>query len=338
MKRILSVLAIAGISVLGLKAQQAPVFSQYFMNNFTINPAVAGIESYADIKAAYRNQWTGIGGDPYNTYYLTAHMPIGLQKANPKGGVPVFGKNGDERSQMNSPGSKYLPRRIHHGVGLTAISDRTGIFKRQGGYIAYALHFPLWGSTRMSIGASGGVSQYRGEDFRLEQRNDPALPEGTITRNIFDYNAGIWIYSKDFFLGASAVQIMPTRLNFSNSGYVASTYTPNFHGTIGYRIKAGSALDIVPSVMVRYSDVVPYSIDANVRFVAYKRLWGGVSYRRDDAIVLVAGTAITSFLNFTYSYDYSLNSIGKVSNGGHEFVLGTVINNRRKILSPEQLW
>jgi type IX secretion system PorP/SprF family membrane protein len=131
---------------------------------------------------------------------------------------------------------------------------------------------------------------------------------------------------------------MPKKLNFSTTGYLPSENPININGTFGFRIKTGDALSIIPSVMVRYTAPTPYTIDGNIRFVMYDRVWGGLSYRRDDAIVLVAGASITSFMNVTYSYDYSLNSVGKVSNGGHELVLGTLINNRRKILSPEQLW
>lgn len=34
----------------------------YMANNFVLNPAVAGIESYTDLKRSARSQWTGIAG------------------------------------------------------------------------------------------------------------------------------------------------------------------------------------------------------------------------------------------------------------------------------------
>src|SRR5690554_6258766 len=57
-------------------SQQRPQYSQYMVNPFVLNPAVAGVENYADIKAGYRNQWVNFDGHPV-TYYLSAHMPIG---------------------------------------------------------------------------------------------------------------------------------------------------------------------------------------------------------------------------------------------------------------------
>ena len=45
-------------------AQQRPYYTQYIMNNFMINPAVAGIENYWDVKASHRMQWVGLQDAP----------------------------------------------------------------------------------------------------------------------------------------------------------------------------------------------------------------------------------------------------------------------------------
>ena len=57
-------------------AQQRPMFTQYILNNYIINPALSGVENYTDVKISNRNQWTGIDGAPVTTY-LTLHGPIG---------------------------------------------------------------------------------------------------------------------------------------------------------------------------------------------------------------------------------------------------------------------
>ena len=46
------------------------------LNNYILNPAVAGIENYKDVKLSYRNQWAGIDGAPVTTYF-SIHGPIG---------------------------------------------------------------------------------------------------------------------------------------------------------------------------------------------------------------------------------------------------------------------
>ena len=58
-----------------LPAQQKPVYTQYILNNYIINPAITGIENYTDVKISYRNQWTGIDGAPVTTY-LSIQKPV----------------------------------------------------------------------------------------------------------------------------------------------------------------------------------------------------------------------------------------------------------------------
>ena len=52
------------------KAQQLPVYSQYMMNGFLLNPAVAGHEGYTALNITAREQWAGLFG-----LYWTLHFP-----------------------------------------------------------------------------------------------------------------------------------------------------------------------------------------------------------------------------------------------------------------------
>ena len=56
-------------------AQQRPYYTQYIMNNYIINPAVAGIENYWDVKVSHRIQWVGLQDAPVTTYF-TIHGPL----------------------------------------------------------------------------------------------------------------------------------------------------------------------------------------------------------------------------------------------------------------------
>src|SRR5438128_12249571 len=58
-----------------LHAQQRPYYTQYILNNYIINPAVAGIENYWDVKASHRHQWVGLNGAPVTTY-VTIQGPL----------------------------------------------------------------------------------------------------------------------------------------------------------------------------------------------------------------------------------------------------------------------
>jgi len=47
-----------------LKGQQLPLYSQYLMNGFMINPAMAGYDGYTSFNATARQQWLGFKEAP----------------------------------------------------------------------------------------------------------------------------------------------------------------------------------------------------------------------------------------------------------------------------------
>ena len=50
-----------------LFAQQTPQLSQFMINDFAVNPAIAGMNDYYQIKTSVRNQWVGIEDAPKTT-------------------------------------------------------------------------------------------------------------------------------------------------------------------------------------------------------------------------------------------------------------------------------
>jgi type IX secretion system PorP/SprF family membrane protein len=64
---------------LSVSAQQKPHYTQYIMNQYIINPAITGIETYTDIKISHRQQWVGVQDAPVTTY-LTAHTALGKKE------------------------------------------------------------------------------------------------------------------------------------------------------------------------------------------------------------------------------------------------------------------
>ncbi len=56
-------------------AQQAPLYSQYMLNGFLLNPAVAGSEGYSALNLTAREQWLGFAGGPA-TYALSFQSRI----------------------------------------------------------------------------------------------------------------------------------------------------------------------------------------------------------------------------------------------------------------------
>ena len=63
MKKLIILLVLA-VSALWSQAQQLEQWTQYYMNEYMVNPAVTGADEYYHANALYRNQWVGIQDAP----------------------------------------------------------------------------------------------------------------------------------------------------------------------------------------------------------------------------------------------------------------------------------
>ena len=56
-KHIIILIGLFTLGVNELRAQQIPVYSQFFMNKYTQNPAFAGMDHVYDVTSNHRYQW-----------------------------------------------------------------------------------------------------------------------------------------------------------------------------------------------------------------------------------------------------------------------------------------
>lgn len=318
--------------------QQKPQYTQYILNNYIINPALTGIESYIDLKAATRQQWTGLQNAP-KTSYLTAHMPIG--KSNDWGSSTSFSMVG-ENPLGRSFKDDYQASEPHHGIGINAVVDETGPLSNTTFNLSYAYHIGLAPKLNLSVGVAAGVSRVslNTADITLENPNDQAIANsGTINRLKPDVNLGIWLYSVDFFAGASVQQLLPQTLSFSdNSSYNTGKTIPHLFVTAGYRFWLSDDITIVPSIMVKSVNPAPLSLDFNTKISFRDKIWIGGAYRKDDSFSGLVGFNVGSLFNLGYSYDFTTSALNTVSRGSHEIVLGLLLNNRYQVTCPQRLW
>ena len=62
-------------------------------------------------------------------------------------------------------------------------------------------------------------------------------------------------------------------------------------------------------------------LDLSTRLEYDNKYWGGLSYRFQDALILIAGLNITGGLSIGYSYDFPTSKILTASSGSHEVVM-----------------
>jgi len=331
------------MGVHSVSAQQQPHYTQYIMNPFIINPAVAGIENYWDVKASHRHQWAGLNGSPVTTY-LTVHGPLrksDYPQASPTG-FEIEGTNPRGRAYW----ADYEAPPSHPGVGFTLLNDRTGPLNRVSFSGTYAHHIGLAPRTSLSAGISLGMQSITLDASKLELQNpnDPVIA-GSSLLNTWkpEVAAGLWLYSADYFIGLSAQNIIPMNLGFDEGKVVGdSVYRgkliPHLFLTTGYRLWLSEDVTLMPSVMLKYITAAPVSFDVNAKVQYRDRIWAGASYRYKDGVAAMLGVNISSTFNIGYSYDYTGSSLNTVSRGSHEILVGILIGNRYGDLCPRNVW
>jgi type IX secretion system PorP/SprF family membrane protein len=322
-------------------AQQRPYYTQYILNNFIINPAVAGIENYWDVKASHRAQWVGLPDAPVTTY-LTLHGPLrkkDFARATATT-VPARGTNPRGEAYWND----YTAADPHHGVGFTVLNDRTGPLNRFAAFGGYAYHLPISNRTTLSAGFSAGITNLSLDASKLNFGGtvlDPAVANSTLINTIKpDINAGLWLYSAKYFVGVSVQQIVPQQVAFSdNTVYLQrGKLVPHIFMSAGYRMQLGDDFSLLPSVLVRYINPLPIGFDVNAKLQYQDLLWLGASYRYQDGFAAMAGMNINRSINIGYSYDLQTSSLNTVSRGTHEIMIGFLLGNRYGDWCPRNLW
>lgn len=324
-----------------LLAQQRPYYTQYIMNNYIINPAVAGIENYWDAKASHRLQWVGLQDAPVTTYF-TIHGPLS-KSAYERESATSFHASGDN-PRGDAYWRDYTSVEPHAGVGFTVLNDRTGPLNRFAAYGTYAYHMGISPSTSLSGGVSVGFTNMSLDASKLNFGGttvDPAVAgSGVINRIKPDISAGLWLYSKDYFLGLAAQQIVPQQLAFSdNTVYVQNgKLLPHLFLSAGYRMQMTDDISFLPSALIRYISPLPIGFDVNAKFQYQDLLWAGASYRYQDGFAAMVGLNINHNINIGYSYDVQTSTLNTVSKGTHEILIGFLLGNKYGDWCPRNLW
>jgi len=316
-------------------AQQRPHYTQYILNNYILNPALSGIENYTDLKLSARDQWIGFEGRP-QTFYLSVHAPLG--KKDYKTSATSFNVPG-ENPRGTSYWENYTASEPHHGVGFSIVNDITGNYNVFTANVSYAYHIGLSSTVNLAGGFSGGISKINYNRSKSSEPGDPGIGANgnIIYKTRPDLNAGLWLYSSNYFVGLSAKQIIPQKVAFVNDT-LGLKLTPHLFGTAGYRFLVNEDVNAIPSVMVKSTSGAPMQVDANIKFQYQDLLWLGGGYRFGNGYSGMLGLNVGNTFNVGYAYDFTTSAVGTASRGTHEVVIGFLLGNRYDDSCPRNIW
>lgn len=298
-------------------SQQVPLYSQYMLNGFLLNPASAGSEGYTAVNLTAREQWVGFRNGP-GTYALSFQTRI-LKRSYISRGSSV------KRRQ------KFGSSKGNVGIGGYIFNDRNGAVERIGLKGTYAYHINFLQS-QLSFGLSFVAYQFRLDEdlIKLAEPGDPLWLASHKSVFIPDADAGVYYSARNYWAGFSVDQLFESVLKIGDSGYDRYVMERNYYLMGGYDFDLNRTTVFSPSTLIKYAENGKLQVDISGKFFFQQSYWGGLTYRTGQSIILLAGVSVDRLI-FGYAFDIGLSSIMKHSYGTHEFTfIAKFGNNARR--------
>ena len=279
-----------------LQAQQLPQLSQFMINDFAVNPAIAGMNDYYQIKTSVRNQWVGIEDAPKTTL------------------LSIYGKSSD-----------------HVGLGGSVFNDQVGPTSRAGASLTYAYHLNFTDEVKMSMALSGGFTQFKIDKvgWNTFHTDDPLMDGAEAVNLVPDATFGLNIYEEDkWYLGIAVPQLLNSKLTLIDEDFV-NNISVDMDGSLSrhiyvmgmYNLEIDHYWDLQPSVLFKTVSN-QNQIDMGLKTIYSDKFWMGMDYRTNGDISALLGFIIQEKFMIGYSYDIPNPDISQYTSGSHEFMFG----------------
>ena len=284
------------ITMAGVKAQQAPIFTNYNNSYTYINPGFAGLSEGVNVLGIYRQQWAGFTDTEGNdiaptTLLVTGDMPIKV---------------------------------LGGGISFSVLNDQLGFEKNTNVGLGYSYHIDMGGST-MGLGVSVSLLNRTVNFSQLVpgQSGDPLLNQlGEESGMLFDLSVGaFWQIPESFYLGVSAINLLNTTGKALGDDQTAASFSTDrtlyFVAGYPFMIESLPAFKFIPSVNVM-TNLSSAQLNAGAKIV-YNDLFSlGANYRPQESVGITVGLTIKDFV---IGYAYDINTMGHNIPGSHEIAL-----------------
>lgn len=276
-----------------LRAQQPTVLSLFMFNNMLYNPGYAGSNGGINAIGLFRDQWIGYKDMDGNsltprTFFLTVDAPI---------------------------------RKLHGGIGGSVMSDKIGFFNNISVNLGYAFRMDL-GPGVFAAGAQLQLDNIKYDYSKLKDNMivepDPIIPETEQSDLLLDGALGLYYeVPEKYYIGLSASQIAQSKGR--NTSYKhRRTYT--LAGGYHWILPDHPLWELSPSAIIHYDGgTFQWNLSALVTYK--KKFWGGLGYRFQENVILLAGLNIKNF-NVGLAYDISTSALNKYNSGTVEVMIG----------------
>ncbi|RIV37701.1 type IX secretion system membrane protein PorP/SprF [Flagellimonas lutimaris] len=277
-RRHLSIL-LCSISIISLKGQQNPAFTEYSYNPFIINSAYAGMSGNAEIN------FSNIGLKDQSIEGLPRTMTTTFSTPHPSGNM---------------------------GFGAGVIHDRIGVSTSTEIFGAYSYkiilndnihpYWKIYDRSFISLGLKAGAMIYNEDFLSLGIPNDPKFAKN-LNSTIPQIGIGALFGYANFFAGFSMPNIIGD--NFSNPDKLKISRP--FYGYLGYHFilnKYDPDYILKPSLLFKFESGAPFQIDINLSLRVKNQFEFGAGLRTKNSVNAIAGFYISKNLRALYSYTH----------------------------------
>ncbi len=297
------------------RAQQMPLYSQYVMNRYLLNPAITGYDGYTSFNLTARQQWLGIKGAPA-TRSVSGQTRL-LRKSH-----VVKTRSINNRSLQPSTKGRV-------GLGGFIYNDRNGAVERTGLQASYAYHIFVK-ETQFSFGLSAGIFQFKiHEDDLTFADDDPFAASIKKVTYVPDANLGFYVSDPRYYAGISVNQLFQSYLRIGNRQFEEYKMVRHYYLTGGYRFELRNKYVLEPNLLFKATERKAFQLDLGARIEYNNDYWGGLVFRTNGTLIVLAGVRIKQ-LYIGYSFDYMLSSIQKHTYGSHEIVLALKLGDNAR--------
>jgi len=300
MKKIYFLIALALFTIVDVKAQQDPQYTQYMYNMSIMNPAYAGSKENMTGGLLYRKQWIDIEGAPTTGTFF-----------------------------INSPVGKNV------GLGLSAINDKIGPVEETNVYADFSYTLNLGGDRRLAFGLKGGGTFHKVGlfseigDGHVPDLNDPAFQQNS-SKSFLNLGSGFFYYTNKYYVAVS----LPNMLKSSYLDYNGrrfGTETLHYFITGGYVFDINPDLKFKPSTMIKSAMNAPISVDLSANFLFNDKIEVGGTYRLQDSFGAIVNYAVNPNLRIGYAYDHIVSDLKVTTPSSHEIMILFNLNFPKKV-------
>ena len=292
MRSILIVILFVTVSM-GAQAQQDPQFTHNMFNHAFVNPGSYGLSDGITVTGIFREQWVGFKDDQGNkvapeTFLLTGDSPV-----------------------------KFL----RGGIGVGIAQDKEGFTKNMLVKLGYAYHLNI-GNGKLGIGINANFNNKSIDQtkFVVINEDDPTL-SGLSSKGVMisDMSVGLFLQKPRYYIGLSSTQVFETKKSpATDAGIILYKNVRHYYLTGGHDIilPAFQGYVFTPSIFLK-SDGNIIQADLNIMAKYNNKVWGGLTYRINEAVALMVGVAYKD-IEIGYAYDIPTSRVA--ATGSHEIM------------------